>query len=155
MIPLIIGAFATVTKDVPTGTGELGNKRTSGDHPNDSIVEIGQDSKKSPGDLRRLAVSQIPGRTCQLTIVWKTLKWVKWQHCWERPKSWDESWRLEETCCHSNSSEKPSANIDVKSSKGVNNNNNNIQTSTLLRMARLLRRVVETWGNLLQWKTIS
>ena len=31
--------------------------------------------------------------------------------------------RLEETCCHSNSREKPSANIDVKNSKGVNNNN--------------------------------
>ncbi len=25
-----------------------------------------------------------------------------------------ESWRLEETCCHSNSSEKPSANVDVE-----------------------------------------
>ena len=34
----------------------------------------------------------------------------------------NESWRLEETCCHSNSSEKPSANTDVKNSKGVNNN---------------------------------
>ena len=32
----------------------------------------------------------------------------------ERPKSWDESWRHEENCCHSNSSEKPSANTDVK-----------------------------------------
>ena len=30
------------------------------------------------------------------------------------------SWRLEETCCHSNSSEKPSANTDVKNSRGVN-----------------------------------
>ena len=35
------------------------------------------------------------------------------------------TWRLEETCCHSNSSEKPSANTDVKNSKRVNNNNNN------------------------------
>ena len=34
-------------------------------------------------------------------------------------------WRLEETCCHSNSNEKPSANTDVKNSRGVNNNNNN------------------------------
>ena len=32
--------------------------------------------------------------------------------------------RILETCCHSNSSEKPSANTDVKNSKGVNNNNN-------------------------------
>ena len=35
--------------------------------------------------------------------------------------------RLEETCCHSNSSEKPSANTDVKNSKGVNNNNNQVE----------------------------
>ena len=39
------------------GTGGLGNKRTSGDHPNYSIVEIGQNTKKSPGDLMRLAVT--------------------------------------------------------------------------------------------------
>ena len=39
-------------------------------------------------------------------------------HYWERPEYWEESWRLKETCCHSNSSEKPSANTDVKNSKG-------------------------------------
>ena len=42
-------------------------------------------------------------------------------------ESWDESWRLEETCCHSNSGEKLSANTDVKNSKGVNNNTSNNQ----------------------------
>ena len=35
------------------------------------------------------------------------------------------------TCCHSNSSEKPSVNTDVKISKGVNNNNNNNNTFSL------------------------
>ena len=29
---------------------------------------------------------------------------------------WEESWRLEETCCYSISSERPSANTDVKNS---------------------------------------
>ena len=29
---------------------------------------------------------------------------------------WEESWRLEETCCHSDSSEKPSASAGVKNS---------------------------------------
>ena len=38
--------------------GRFINKRTSGDHPNYSIVEIGQNTEKSPGDLRRLAVTQ-------------------------------------------------------------------------------------------------
>ena len=34
-----------------TETGGLGNKRTSGDDPNYNIVEIGQNTEKSPGDL--------------------------------------------------------------------------------------------------------
>ena len=34
------------------GTGELGNKRTSGNHPNYYIIEIGQNTEKIPGDLR-------------------------------------------------------------------------------------------------------
>ena len=37
----------------------------------------------------------------------------------------EESRRLEEICCRSNSSEKPSVKIDVKNSQRVNNNNNN------------------------------
>ena len=32
----------------------LGNKRTNGDYPNYGIVEIGQNTEKRPGDLRRL-----------------------------------------------------------------------------------------------------
>ena len=31
--------------------------------------------------------------------------------------------RVQETCCHSNSSERPSANADVENSKELNNNN--------------------------------
>ena len=41
------------------GTGKLGNKSTSGDHPNYYIIEIGQKTEKSPGDLRRLAVTPV------------------------------------------------------------------------------------------------
>ena len=36
------------------------NKRTSRDHLNYSIVEIGQSPKKSPGDLRRHVVTLTP-----------------------------------------------------------------------------------------------
>ena len=32
----------------------------SGDHPNNSIIEDGQNTEKSPSDLRRLAVTQTP-----------------------------------------------------------------------------------------------
>ena len=49
----------------------------------------------------------------------------KRQHIWRRPEYYEESWKLVETCCHSDSIEKPPANTDVKNSKGVNNNNNN------------------------------
>ena len=59
------------------GTRGLGSWRTSGDHPNNSIVEIKQNT-----------------------------------------------WRLGETCCHSDSSGKPSVNAGVKNSLGVDNNNN-------------------------------
>ena len=59
------------------GTGELGNKRTSGDYLNYYIIENCQNTEK-------------------------------------------KSWRLYETCCHSNFSERPSANADVKNSQKVN-----------------------------------
>ena len=36
-----------------------------------------------------------------------------------RPEYREESWRLEETCCQSNPSERPSANTDVKNSQGA------------------------------------
>ena len=38
------------------------------------------------------------------------------RHCWEQPEYGEGSWRLKETWCHSNSSEKPSTNADVKNS---------------------------------------
>ena len=41
-------------------TGGLGSWRTSEGHPNDSIIVNGQNTEKSPGDLRRLAVTQSP-----------------------------------------------------------------------------------------------
>ena len=62
---------------IGTGTEGLGNKRTSGDHPNYSIVEISQHTKKSPGDSRKFAVTQTLVENYQLTLEWKTLKLVK------------------------------------------------------------------------------
>ena len=37
---------------IGTKTGGLGNKRTCGDHQNYGISKIGQNTEKSPGDLR-------------------------------------------------------------------------------------------------------
>ena len=47
----------------------IGNKRTSADHPNISIIETVQNTEKSPGDLRRLAVTQTPLKDYQLTLM--------------------------------------------------------------------------------------
>ena len=52
--------------------GGLGNKRTTGDQPNYSIVEIGQNSKKNTVDLGRLAVTKTPVDNHQLTSEWMT-----------------------------------------------------------------------------------
>ena len=45
---------------ISTGAGGLENKGTNGDQPNYSIVEIGQNTENSLGDLRRLTVTQTP-----------------------------------------------------------------------------------------------
>ena len=45
----------------------LGNKGTSGDNSNYRIDEIGQNTEKSPGDLKRL-VTQTPVNDYQLTL---------------------------------------------------------------------------------------
>ena len=44
------------------------------DHLNDSIIENGQNTEKSPGDLRSLAVTQTPVKIYQLSLRRKTLK---------------------------------------------------------------------------------
>ena len=53
-----------------------------------------------------------------LTLLWKTTK--GWNN--NNNNNDKESLRLEKTCWHSNSNEKPSASADVKN---YNNNNNN------------------------------
>ena len=53
---------------IGTRTGKLGNGRTHGDRPKYSIVDIGQNTKKSPG-LRKLAVTHTPVRNHLLVLV--------------------------------------------------------------------------------------
>ena len=50
----------------------LRNQKISGDHLDYSIIKIAQNTGKSPGDLRRLPVTQSPVEDHQLTLVWKT-----------------------------------------------------------------------------------
>ena len=56
IIPIVIGALGTVTKGLLKGLEglEVGGRW---DYPNDSIIENSQNTEKSLGDLRRLAVT--------------------------------------------------------------------------------------------------
>ena len=48
---------------IDAGTGRHGYNKTSRDHGNYTSVEITQITKKGPGDLRRLAVTQTQWKT--------------------------------------------------------------------------------------------
>ena len=48
-------------KKLVKGTGKLRNQRTSGDHPDNRIIKIGQNTVKNPRDLRRLTNTQTSG----------------------------------------------------------------------------------------------
>ena len=52
-----------------TRTGGLRNNGTGGDCPKYSIGEIGQNTEKSPGHLRGLAVTQTPVENHQQTLM--------------------------------------------------------------------------------------
>ena len=54
MIPFVIGAFGNITKEM---VPELGYKKTSRDHPDSRIIEIGQNTEMSPENLRRVTVT--------------------------------------------------------------------------------------------------
>ena len=69
VIPIVIGALGTVTIGLLKSTGGIGNKRMSRDHPNCSIVKIGQNTEKSLGDLRRLVVTLTSVENHLLTTV--------------------------------------------------------------------------------------
>ena len=58
---------------ITKGTEGFGSWRTNGDHPNYSSIENVQNTEKSPGDLRRLYVTQTPVKDHQLMLMWKTL----------------------------------------------------------------------------------
>ncbi len=69
VIPIVICAPGTIPKRIGKGTCGDDNKRMNGNYPDDSIVNIGQNTEKSPGDLRRLAVTQTPVKDHLLTLM--------------------------------------------------------------------------------------
>ena len=66
MIIINIGVLGMAPKDTEKGTGRVRNWRTNRDHLNYSIVKISQNTEKSPGNRKGLAVTQ-----------WKTIRCAK------------------------------------------------------------------------------
>ena len=58
--PIVIGAFGTETKGLLKVNEDFEVDRRVETIPNDNIIENGQNTKKSLGHLRRLAVTQTP-----------------------------------------------------------------------------------------------
>ena len=58
-------------------------------------IEIGAFGTVNKGLLKGLEVLEVGG--------W--VETIKQQHYWKLPEYWEESWRLEDTCYHSISSE--------------------------------------------------
>ena len=67
VILIVNGALDTVTEMVIEDQ-EI-RKDSSKNHPDTNIIKIGQNTEKSPGELRILAISQNPGKCHQLTLV--------------------------------------------------------------------------------------
>ena len=70
---IVIGALDSHQRNGKR-TRRLRNKRTTGDHPNYSFIEIGQNTEKGPGYLRTLVVTQTPVRNHRTTLAWNTFK---------------------------------------------------------------------------------
>ena len=69
IISIVIGAFDTVTKGLSKGLKDLeagGRVETT---QNYGIIKNGQNTEKSPEDVRRLAVSQTPVKNHQLKLM--------------------------------------------------------------------------------------
>ena len=66
VILIVIGALGTrIGKEI----GRVGNKRKTNNHPDYNIIKIGQNTEKSLGDLRRLAVNQTSVKNSQ-GVIW-------------------------------------------------------------------------------------
>ena len=70
IISIVIGAFGTVTKKLLKRLEDLfGNNGKSGNHLNVYIIWNGENTEKSPGDLRRFDVTQTPVKDYQLRLM--------------------------------------------------------------------------------------
>ena len=72
IIPIVISAFGTVTKGLLKRVEDLEIGRRVETIQTTAFVENGQNTEKSPGDLRKLAVTQTLVKNHQLKLMSKT-----------------------------------------------------------------------------------
>ena len=92
------------------------------------INQLANDDSRLPTHAKNpswFLYSQLVNEDSRLRTHAKNSSWKSWkkedgqwssklQHFWEQPKHWEESWRLDETRCRSDSCERQSANANVK-----------------------------------------
>ena len=66
---ILVGALGTVPKGLEKKTEGIGNPMKNQDHSDYSMVKANQNTQKSPGDQRRLAVKGTSGKNYKLTLV--------------------------------------------------------------------------------------
>ena len=133
---------------------DLRNWKSEEDYPNHNIIEIGENIEESP------VVTQTPVIEHQLMLIWKKECEKKDKYLYlarELKKQWSMKvttipiviWAF--------------GTVTKGLLKGleeleISGRGDTIQTTAFLRIARILRRVLEIWGDMLsfklQWKTI-
>ena len=78
VIPIVVRTLGTVNKGLVKGLEDLEIRQQ---HCYD------QNTEKSPGNLRKLSVTQTPVRNHQVTLMWKTHKGVNSDNYKHKPKS--------------------------------------------------------------------
>ena len=76
-MPIELGELVTVTKELIKGLEDLEIRGLVETIQMTALLKIIQETEKSSGDMRRLAVSQTPVEDHQLTLIRKTLKGMK------------------------------------------------------------------------------
>ena len=69
VIPIVIAGLEMIPEVLVRCLQGLEIEKRNGYNPNYSIVEVGQNTEKSPRGIRGLAVTQIPVKDQQLTLV--------------------------------------------------------------------------------------
>ena len=139
VIPIVIGVLGTVTK----GTEGLGNKRTNGDHPNYFILQIGQNTEKSPGGLEEIFCRSKSSEKPSANDFFKILKEIIIIMSYQRAEQVEELESDVDINCNWCALNSP-LRLGKKTGEFRNQGKNQEHPNNLLRLTRLLRTVLDT-----------